>query len=88
MIDSGASSNFIHQHIVDKYKLPVTKKKSPRRLKVIDGREISSGLVDTECSLIFQLGSHKEEIVFNVANIGRHEIVLGMSWLTCHDPDI
>ena len=70
MINSGASSCFIHKHLIDLYNIPVTKKKSPRQLKVIDGREISSGLVDTECILKLSLGSHKEELVCNIAEIG------------------
>ena len=88
MVDSGASSCFIHKRLIDLYNILVTKKKSPRQLKVIDGREISSGLVDTECILKLSLGSHKEELVCNIAEIGRHDIVLGMSWLKKHNPTI
>ncbi|CUA73040.1 Transposon Tf2-7 polyprotein [Rhizoctonia solani] len=33
-------------------------------------------------------GSHKEEIVCNVAEIGKQDIVLGMSWLKKHNPDV
>lgn len=88
MIDSGASSCFIHKDLVDKYKIPNTKKKSPKRLKVIDGRDISSGLVEFECTFIISIGNHNEAITCNVANIGRHAIVLGMSWLKLHNPTI
>jgi hypothetical protein len=88
MIDPGASSCFIHKDFVKNYKISTIKKKKPRKLKVIDGREISSGLVEYECTFKLTIGSHSEEIVCNVADIGKHSIVLGMSWLRKHNPTI
>ena len=88
MIDSGASSCFIHPNLVKQYGIPTIKKSIPRQLKVIDGRDISSGLVDLECILTLELGSHKEVMKCNVADIGKHSIVLGMSWLKLHNPSI
>ncbi|KDN34719.1 hypothetical protein RSAG8_12193, partial [Rhizoctonia solani AG-8 WAC10335] len=88
MIDSGASSCFINKSLIKQHNIPVTKKKLPRQLKVIDGREISSGLVDSECLFSFELGSHKEELKCNIADIGKHDIVLGMSWLKLHNPSV
>lgn len=60
----------------------------PRRLKVIDGREISSGMVDTECELDLHLGDHTETITLKVVDLGSHPIVLGMTWLKTHNPAI
>ena len=88
MIDSGASSCFIHTDLITCYHIPVTKKPVPKKLKVIDGQDISSGLVEFECTFILEIGSHKETIQCNVANIGRHNLVLGMSWLKLHNPTI
>src|SRR5216117_3410829 len=79
LLDSGASSCFIHPRIVKEYHIPVVKKTKPKKLKVIDGRDISSGLVTHECTFNLELGSHKEQIKCNVAEIGRHSLVLGMS---------
>ena len=88
MIDSGASSCFIHKDLIQKYGTPTIKKSVPCQLKVIDGQDISSGLVDSECVFTLELGSHKEVIKCNVADIGKHSIVLGMSWLKLHNPYI
>ncbi|KAB5587712.1 Transposon Tf2-1 polyprotein [Ceratobasidium theobromae] len=88
MIDSGASACFIHKKLVRDYRLPVTKKKIPRKLRVIDGREIASGKVEYECTFQLRLGNHKETIECNVVNLGRHDIVLGISWLKLHKPNI
>jgi hypothetical protein len=88
MIDSGTSSCFIHRKLVEQFKLPTLKKEFPRKLKVIDGREISSGLVDTECRFECKIGAHKEILECNVVDIGPHDIVLGMSWLKKHSRHI
>ena len=88
MIDSGASSCFLHQNLIDKYCIPTHKKAVPRHLRIIDGHDISSGLIEYECTISIYFGSHKEELSCNVTNIGHHEIVLGMSWLKKHSPSI
>ena len=88
MVDSGASACFIHNKLVKELKLPTVKKTRPRRLKVIDGRDISSGLVDTECTIVISLGSHTETLACNVTDLGSHSIVLGISWLKLHNPSI
>src|SRR5689334_16744388 len=88
MIDSGASSCLTNTKLVQEYNLPTNKKQKPRRLRVIDGCDISSGLVDTECEFVLKLGSHVERINCNVADIGYHSIVLAISWLKLHNPSI
>ena len=88
LLDSGASSCFIHPRMVKEYRIPTRKKNKPKKLKVIDGHDISSGLVTEECTFILHLGSHTEQISCNVAEIGKHSLVLGMSWLKLHNPVI
>jgi len=61
LIDSGASSCFIHPRLVKQFNIPTQEKKKPRKLKVIDGRDISSGLVTQECTFNISLGSHTEK---------------------------
>ncbi|QRV83565.1 Transposon Tf2-1 polyprotein [Ceratobasidium sp. AG-Ba] len=88
MIDSGASSIFISKKIVQDFQLFKKKLKKPRRLKVIDGREIDSGCVEHYCSINLKIFNHEEEVDAYVVNIGNHNIVLGMSWLKRHNPAI
>jgi hypothetical protein len=88
LVDSGASFCFIHPDIVRKYHIPTKEKKHPKKIKVIDGHDINSGLVTHKCTLTIELGSHKEQLSCNVADIGKHSIVLGMSWLKIHNPVI
>jgi hypothetical protein len=59
MINSGVSSCCIHRKPVEQYRLPTTKKVSPK-MKIIDKQEISSGLVNTKCKFICKIGTHIE----------------------------
>ncbi|KAG8725221.1 hypothetical protein FRC09_005676 [Ceratobasidium sp. 395] len=88
MVDSGATSVFINQKIVKEFNIPTQKISKPRKLRVIDGREIEGGLVDTTCSIELKIFDHTEVIDCFVVNVGNHDIVLGTSWLKRHNPHI
>uniref|UniRef100_A0A183CNF3 RNA-directed DNA polymerase n=1 Tax=Globodera pallida TaxID=36090 RepID=A0A183CNF3_GLOPA len=88
MIDSGASGNFINSGYVEKHKIPTKKKKSARRVQVIDGRPIANGLIERECTFQVIMNDHVEEITCDVAPLGRHTVVLGIPWLKKHNPKI
>jgi hypothetical protein len=62
LLDSGASLCFINRKIVQEHHLETRKKDKPKKLRVIDGREISSGIVDSECDLELVIGNHVEKV--------------------------
>ena len=88
LIDSGATASFIHPRLVQEQGLVTCKKEIPMTLRVIDGRDISSGKVDKEVRLRMKIGSHQEEITLDVADIGNHPLILGIPWLKTHNPTI
>ena len=79
MVDSGATSVFIHKKLVKEFNLETKKLEKPHRLKVIDGRDISSGQVDTTCTIKIEIADHVETLECFVVDVGTHDIVLGMS---------
>ncbi|QRV96370.1 Transposon Ty3-G Gag-Pol polyprotein [Ceratobasidium sp. AG-Ba] len=88
MVDSGATSIFVHKQIVKEFKIPTIKMDKPKRLQVIDGREIDSGVVDRNVQLEIEIFGHSEILSAYVTNTGHNDVVLGMSWLKCHNPTI
>jgi hypothetical protein len=56
-----------------------------RKLRVIDGREVNSGLVTEFISFSLTIRGHTEQIECHVVNIGNNDLVLGMSWLKKHN---
>ena len=89
MIDSGATSNFIHQSLVDRLDLPQIKKDIPIPLEVIDGTPISSGKITHHTKpLRIQFQGHQEDLVFNIIPLGKYDAILGKPWLRFHNPRI
>ncbi|QRW07681.1 Transposon Tf2-1 polyprotein [Ceratobasidium sp. AG-Ba] len=88
MVDSGATLVFIHERIIQEFKIPTIKLDKPKKLRMIDGREIDSGMVDKYVQLEVEIFGHSEILSAYVVNTGHNDMVLGMSWLKCHDPTI
>ncbi|QRV96467.1 Transposon Ty3-G Gag-Pol polyprotein [Ceratobasidium sp. AG-Ba] len=88
MVDSGATSTFIHKHIVKEFKIPTLKLDKPKKLQVIDGQEIESGIVDKYIQIEVEIFGHSEILSAYVVNTRHNDMVLGMSWLKCHNPSI
>lgn len=89
MLDSGASSNFITQEVVDQFDLPVVIKKHPIELAVIDGSPAPQGPIKLEtCSIKISIGNHQESLVFDVLPSSHYQAILGLPWLSKHNPSI
>ncbi|QRW18405.1 Retrotransposable element Tf2 protein [Rhizoctonia solani] len=88
MIDSGATSCFIHPLLVETYRLPTYLHPIPKKLRVIDGQEIDSGQITHFTRFKCTIGNHTKELECHISNIGNHQLVLGMSWLKKHNPQI
>ena len=86
LIDSGASSNFMHQETAKKLGLPLQEQKEPQPVKDIQGRPL--GWIDKFTRIRIDAGTHREVIDFNIIPLGIHELVLGLPWLQKHDPEI
>ena len=89
LVDSGASSCFIDEDLVTKFKISTLKRNFPVSVEMIDGQEISSGFVERiTTTLRLEINDHSEEISFNVIKSPKYPIVLGMTWLVTHNPDV
>jgi hypothetical protein len=88
LIDSGATSCFILSRIVEDFHLRPQKRIMPKKLQVIDGREVNLGLVTEFVTFSLEIQGHIEQIECHVVNIGNNGLVLGMSWLNKHNPSI
>ena len=88
MIDSGAQGNFINEAFIKENGIRTVRKEKTRRIRVVDGRELSGGRITHECTFRLYINEHEEEITCDVANIGQHDLILGASWLAVHSPEI
>ena len=85
MVNSGAMGNFIHPRFISEHGL-VTRECTPLVVNDVNGRLLSH--MDQQVKIHMVLGSHSETLTFNVASLGKHNIVLGLLWLQQHNPTI
>ena len=85
MVNSGAMGNFIHPQFVKEHKL-VTKNRTPLIVNDVNGRFLSR--VDQQVEIRMMVRNHAKTLTFDVAPLGKHNIVLGLPWLQQHNPTI
>jgi hypothetical protein len=62
-------------------------KNIPVPIEVIDGRSLSLGPLTHETkALNVTIGSHTNKVVFNVISSPRNPDIIGLYWLTLHNP--
>ena len=88
MVDTGATEDFIDQQFCVQHQFPVRRLNQPRDIFVIDRKSSSVGPITHEVIITMDIGNHREQIRFQVANLKKHEAILGMPWLKRHNPTI
>jgi hypothetical protein len=83
MVDSGAMGNFIHPRFIELHEL-VTKLCEPLVVNDVNSRLLSC--VDQQVEIRMTVGGHSKTLTFDIAPLGKHNIVLGLPWLQQHDP--
>jgi hypothetical protein len=88
MVDCGGTDNFIDKDYTEKISIPLDRKKIPRRVLAIDGREIASGPVTHDTTVNLTINNHRETIKLHCIMIGNSPIIVGLPWLKKHNPNI
>ena len=88
MIDLGATDDFIDRDFCITNQLPLEKMEKPREIFVVDGKSSSAGPITHTTMVPMDIGTHREIVTFQVANLKKHEAILGMPWLRKHNPRI
>jgi len=64
------------------------KAKKPREIYLADGKPSAMGPVTHMTKVPMDINSDRELATFEVANLQKHEVILGMPWLREHNPTI
>jgi len=86
MIDSGATEDFIDKGFCSKYNIRTRQAKTIREVYLADGRPSAMGPITHTAQVPMDIGSHRELVIFQVAKLPNHEVILGMPWLKQHSP--
>src|SRR6202021_1696855 len=88
LLDSGSTHNFVDRKFVELHSLQTYLMDQPRELLLADGRPSAGGSITHRVLLPIRLDRHSEIVELFVADINRHPLVLGMPWLTLHNPQV
>ena len=88
LLDSGATGMFIDRKFADKHGFRMDKLEKPLIVTNVDGSNNSGGRIthEVECNVYYR--GHQERMKFDVCNLGRTDVILGMPWLAAHNPEI
>ena len=88
MPDSGAKSQFMDYDWAHTNGIQIKKKRYLEKVEVVDGTEITSGLITHEGFVQLRNDNHVEKLKFQLTKLGHYPIILGQAWLKKHNPDI
>lgn len=88
MIDSGASTLFINQQLVENLKIQTRKLENPIPLFNIDGTKNKAGQIMEVAPLRLTIGNVTEYWEFVVTKLGPENLILGIEWLRKMNPSI
>jgi len=88
LLDSGATVLFMNKEFVEKNGFRMEKLERPVKVMNVDGTHNKGGDIMHEviCNVYYK--GHRKRARFDVCNLGRTEVILGMPWLAAHNPEI
>ena len=86
-MDPGADANIITETFVERHGLATRTKEPPYHIVNADGSVMAKILRET-VPLEIVVGTHREELQFDIARVANHNIMLGIPWFIRHNPDV
>ncbi|QRW23760.1 Retrotransposable element Tf2 protein [Rhizoctonia solani] len=88
LIDSGATSSFLHPRTAELLRLPLIDLPQPRTVTMLDGSSPQAGKIWKKVHLTFLFDGKRMTETFLICNTGSHAAILGIKWLENHNPEI
>lgn len=86
LIDSGATTTFISPNFAKKFALKPLRR--PIAILNIDGSPNGHGQIKEYLTTRMVINDHSEQINMAVADIGKQDVILGITWLKKHNPTV
>ena len=88
LLDSGASGNFVDPRYLSGRNIHCRKKTRTYELQSLGDQPVISQVQDETRPAELRIGRHREQISFDVTELGGYDLVLGYPWLKLHNPVI
>ena len=88
LLDSGAMGMFVDKKFAEKHGFRMEKLDRSSKVTNVDRTDNVRGRImhKIECNIYYR--GHVERMRMDVCNLGRMEVILGMPWLSAHNPEI
>ena len=87
LIDCGATGNFIDPSLISHLLLP-SRAIPPLQAFNVDGTVNKQGRITAATTVHCQAANFEDDLTLMIVSLGRPQVVLGMPWLTKHNPRI
>jgi len=88
LLDNGVTGLFMNKEFVEKNGFKMEKLERPVKVMNIDRTHNKGGDITHKVTCNIYYKGHRERAKFDVCNLGRTEVILGMPWLVAHNPEI
>ena len=88
MLDSRATGLFINKSFLKKHGFWLSKLDQPILVRNVNRTPNSRGAVTHEVEIRIYFKGHIEKVRMDVCNLGKADVILGMLWLSQHNPEI
>jgi hypothetical protein len=85
LLDSGATGNFMDKAFATRLGLALKKKNMPTSISLADGTVVRDHITE-EVTIPIAIQHHMEEATFDIGSFPKNPVILGMPWLTRHNP--
>ena len=86
LVDSGATDNFIHPHLIRRLGLGTQHLPRERKIWNINGTANKAGMISEFVDLHVQTQGRTEQMRFLVTDLGTKDLILGYPWLAVFEP--
>ena len=88
LLDSGTMGMFMNRQTAARHGFKLQKLERPIAVRNIDSTNNSGGAImhQVECNVFYK--GHMEKMRMDVCDLGKTEVILGMSWLAAHNLEI
>ncbi|KAF7372795.1 Reverse transcriptase-RNase H-integrase [Mycena sanguinolenta] len=88
LLDCGATFEFIDSGYVLESGIPVQWLSQPIPIFNVDGSPNEAGAITEVANVVPQYNGHLERVQFTVTRLGKEKLILGISWLQKHNPEV
>jgi len=88
LLDSGATGLFMNKEFVEKSGFRTERLEKPVKVMNVNGTHNKGGDITHKVTCNIYYKRHRERAIFDMCNLGRTEVILGMPWLVAHNPEI